>query len=466
MIEIISSLNQAKNANWVFLVTNRFDFEKYIPFWLWEKVIKKVENIFEAQKNTSLTIFLGRNDFEQITFLFYLDIKQDIFQFLAENIPLLWEKITFSYNPDNILFDSIILWKYSFDTYKSEKSNHIFTIECTDILLSNLEERYQTLLQIIECRDFVNTPSNDKTPDKYVYHIKNMNFRNTRVKVIEYEELKRLWLGLIEWVGKAAHSKPKLVILERIVNKKLPTFWIVGKGVTFDTGWLNIKTDDHMYGMKDDMAGSAAALYTMKNLDEKQLDFNLVCALPIAENSISWDAYRPGDILKSYSGKTVEVTNTDAEWRLVLADGISYLSKNYKLERILSIATLTWACMVALWYRYAGIMGNDTHTIQKLLENPTFEKYWQLPFDEYFISKTKGTISDFINYTSWVMAGSSMWGAFLSQFCLNNEKFTHIDIAGPSMVKEKYGLYNVWATGFWIDSLSYIFQNYGKISER
>jgi len=123
--------------------------------------------------------------------------------------------------------------------------------------------------------------------------------------------------------------------------------------VTFDTGGLNIKVEDYMYGMKDDMAGSSTLLYTMKELDEKELNCNIVCALPLAENSISGDAYRPGDIIKSYSGKTVEITNTDAEGRLVLADGISYLSKNYELESITTVATLTGACMYALGYNYA-----------------------------------------------------------------------------------------------------------------
>lgn len=466
MIEIISSLKQAKNTQWVFLVTNRFDFEKYVPYGLWEKVLKKVEDIFIKQKNTTLKIFLGRDDFEEIVFFFYLDATQDIFVFLWEQIPSLSDNITFSYHQDNILFDSIILWKYQYDTYKTEKKEVHLSIECPEISLVSLEERYKTLECILDCRDLVNKPSNDKTPDKYVQHIKNIKFRNVKVKVIDYEEIKRLWLWLLEAVGKASTSKPKLVILEKIVDKKLPTFWIVGKGITFDTGWLNIKVWDGMYGMKDDMAWSAAALYMMKNLDEKKLNFNLVCALPIAENSIAWDAYRPWDILKSYSGKTVEVTNTDAEWRLVLADGMSYLSKNYNLENITTIATLTGACMMALWYRYAWVMGNNTEMIEKLTANQTFEKYWQLPYDDYFVSKTSGTISDYVNYTGSVMAGAVMWGAFLSQFCLKWEKFTHIDIAGPSMIKEKYWVFNVWATGFWVEGLSYMYQNYGKISQR
>lgn len=462
MLELISSLDQAKKSNLVVFLTNRFDFEKYLPLWIGEKALVKIEEIFKNQKNTTFRIFLGRDDFEEIIFFFHLDISQDPFVFLWEHIASLPENLTFSYQKNNILLDSILLGKYEYDFYKTQKKEITFFVECSESLLGAFEERYETLLNILSCRDVVNKPSNDKTPDKYVSIIKNIKFKNIKVKVIEYEEIKRLWLGLLEAVGRASHSKPKLVILEKIVDKKLPTLGFVGKGITFDTWGLNIKTDDHMLGMKDDMAGSAALLYLMKNIDEKKLACNVVCALPIAENSIAWDAYRPGDILKSYSGKTVEITNTDAEWRLVLADGVSYISKNYTLESISTIATLTGACMVALGYRYAGVMGNNKEFIHTLLQNPTSEKYWELPLGEYFVSKTKGTISDLINYTSGVMAGSSMWGAFLEQFCLKWEKFMHLDIAWPSMVKEKYGVFNPGATGFWVDSLTYLLENYKK----
>ena len=252
------------------------------------------------------------------------------------------------------------------------------------------------------------------------------------------------------------------MILERIVDKKAKTIWLVWKWITFDTGWLNIKTEKHMYDMKLDMAWSATLLYTMKELDNIDINFNIVCALPIAENSVSWDSYRPWDIIKSYSWKTVEIINTDAEWRLILADAVSYISDNYELESITTVATLTWACMVALGYNYAWIMWDNRLLIDTILKNETFEKYWELPFGEFYKEKTKWKISDFINYTEWVYAWSTMWWAFLSNFCLNKEKFTHIDIAWVSLVNEKYWLYNVWATAYWVDSLSKSLLKYGE----
>ncbi len=464
MLNIVKNFSEVKNSNLVFLLKNKFDAEKLNFLDLDEKILSKIEKIFTEQKNTCFKIYLGTEYFEELILLFYLDVKKDIQLFLWENIEKIPEKITFEYEKDNILLNSIILWKYEFSYYKEEKKELELNVLCQDLQIKNLTNRLSTLKNITDARDLVNKPSCDKTPDKYTTYIKSLKFKNTRVKVLDYEEIKREWLWLLDAVGKASNYKPRLVILEKIVDKKLPTIWLVWKWITFDTGWLNIKVEDYMYGMKDDMAGSASLLFMMKEIDDKDLNCNVVVALPLAENSISGDAYRPGDIITSYSGKTVEITNTDAEWRLILADWVSYLSKNYTLESITTIATLTGACMVALGYNYAWIMWDNRQFIDNLLQNETFESYWELPLNDFYIEKTKWKISDFINYTSWVMAGSSMWGAFLKNFCLNNEKFTHIDIAGVAFVKEKYWLYNIWATWFWVDSLSKLLFEYGKNS--
>ncbi|MBW7954724.1 hypothetical protein H3C61_02840 [Candidatus Gracilibacteria bacterium] len=461
MLEIINKFEDKKNTNLVFLIKNKFDLEKINFLNLDKNIIDKLNNILKDQKNTTFKIFLG-GDYEDLILFFHLDISKNILVFLGENISILPNNLTFEFNKDNILLDSVILGKYDYVEYKKEKKELDLNIVCSDLDRNFLIKRLTTLKNITDCRDLVNKPSSDKTPDKYLSLIKNIKFKNTKIKVLDYEDIKREKLGLIEGVGKASNYKPKLVILEHIVDKKLPYFGFVGKGVTFDTGGLNIKVGEHMYDMKLDMAGSATLLYMMKEIDEEKLNCNIICALPLAENSISGDAYRPGDILNSYAGFSVEITNTDAEGRLVLADGISYLSKNYNLESITSIATLTGACMVALGYNYAGIMGDNRQIIDNLLKNETFEKYWELPFNEFYVEKTKGKISDLQNYTSSPMAGASMGGAFLKNFVLNKELFTHIDIAGPSFVKEKYGIYNSGATGFGIESLSKMILELGK----
>jgi leucyl aminopeptidase len=150
-----------------------------------------------------------------------------------------------------------------------------------------------------------------------------------------------------------------MIIFEKIVDKNAPTHAIIWKWITYDSGWLNLKTAEWLPIMKDDMWGAGAVIHLMKELDDKVLNVNLIAVVPLAENMLWSEAYRPGDIIKSYCWKTVEILNTDAEGRLILADAISYASKNYNLDSITTIATLTWACLFALGHNYAGIMWDN-----------------------------------------------------------------------------------------------------------
>jgi leucyl aminopeptidase len=291
----------------------------------------------------------------------------------------------------------------------------------------------------------------------FVNRAKEIKWKNTKIKVLWPKEVEKEWLWLLWAVWKWSINKAQMIVLERIVDKKLPTIWIVWKWIVFDTGWLNLKPEKWMYPMKDDMCWAATVLTIMKELDKKDIKVNIIASIPLAENSVSWEAYRPSDILKAYNWKTVNVINTDAEWRLILADWISYISKNYKLDRVITVATLTWACLYALWFRYAWIMWDDREIIDSLLKysKTNFEKYMELPFDNYYIEKTKSEIADYDNLREWIFAWSTMWGAFLYNFLLNKEKFTHIDIAWVANNSyEPYGLYSKSTTWFWVDSLS------------
>jgi leucyl aminopeptidase len=156
-----------------------------------QKHIDKMESLFVAQKNTKITFFVGREDFEEITFLVYLDANETLLSFVTQHIETLPNTLTFTYHQDNILLDSILLRKYEYDFYKSEKKDFEFFVEVSENNLHYFEERYQTLLTIMECRDLVNKPANDKTPDKYVQIVKALKFKNVKVKVLEYEEIKR-----------------------------------------------------------------------------------------------------------------------------------------------------------------------------------------------------------------------------------------------------------------------------------
>jgi len=313
MITFSPSFTDSVHKNGVFLLQHSSDIDTLDFLSLPQVVKNKITTTFQKQKNTLLSFVLDNEIFEEIFVLVHCDKRQDIRVFLGEHVASLPEKLTFSYEEDNILLDGVVLGKYVYDEYKEEKNDGEICLITSKTGEEIAKKRIGTLENILCARDIVNTSPSDKTPDKYVQYIKKIPFKKTKVKILDYDDIKKHKLGLLEAVGKASDSKPYLVILEKIVDKKLPTIALVGKGITFDTGGLNIKTENYMYGMKIDMAGSAAVLYTMRELDEKPLNVNVVAALCIAENAISGNAYRPGDILTSYSGKTVEVTNTDAE---------------------------------------------------------------------------------------------------------------------------------------------------------
>ncbi len=467
-LTITTTTDIIKSSHLVVLVQEKEDIEN-IPFITLEK--KQKEQMLLSLKNkkeTSDTFFLGDKVFQSLTVIyFFWENKEAFSTFLSTKFSSLGDNITLAFLSEKRseeLFDTFILSTTPFENYKSKKQDTQQIILVSDKKTQQkLEERYETLSNVLICRELGNTPACDLTPDIFVKKIKEIKWKYTKVKVLSSKDIQKKGLWLIHAVWKGSAHSPSFVVLERIINKKYPTIWFVWKGVIFDTGWLNLKLGDHMFEMKQDMNGAATVFTVMKELDRyKDLKINMIAALPLVENAIWKDAFRPSDIITSYTGHTVQVTNTDAEWRLVLADAVGYLSKNYTLSKIMTIATLTGACMVALGHRYAGIMWNDRQTIETIVQKSRqeIEKYNELPFDEYFIEKTKSKIADLDNWTGWPKAGATMGAAFIANFLTKNEPFTHIDIAGVSINSfEPYGHSPLWATGFWVLSLSSFFKS-------
>jgi leucyl aminopeptidase len=465
MKEFKYSFDEVKNSNLVFFIEKENDLKLLKSLSLDKKIIEKVKKVIEKQENKVIDFFLWNDNFEKIIFIYYNNSsKKDINYFLWAEFPKLPSNLTILTNNDkniNILLNNSLLSRYKYQEYKSEKENEEIFFIVDDKNKELFRDRLKTIKNIILARDLGFKPSNELYPETFAKLIKETKLKNTKVKIFDFKDIQKKKLGLLEAVGKWSAKKPYMVVLERIVDKRLPTIWLVWKGITFDTGWIQVKPGDHMYEMKWDMCWAAATFATMKELDEVNLSVNIIACIVLAENHISWESYKPSDIITSYSWKTVDIIHTDAEWRLVLADGVSYISKNYKLNKIITIATLTWACMVALGYRYAWIMWNDEEMISRFLDysKSNFEKYNKLPFDDYFIEKTRSKIADLENLNRGVFAGSTMWAAFLSNFVLNEEKYTHLDIAGTALNSlEPYGYANLWMTGFWVDSLSTIFK--------
>lgn len=466
MNKVIHNFSDLESTHLICLLEKEEDLQKLDFLELDDSIKAKIKNVIKKWENALETFFLGTKEIETLSvFYFSINSKQTLIDFLGEKVSKIpWDITVFS---DNIhealtLLDVGILSRYKFQKYKSEKKESHTHVFISNQYTSQVEERMKTLENIVLARDLWETPANDLTPEAFANMVKNTNFKNTKVSLLTPEDIEKKWLNLLHAVWKGSIHKPYIVVLEKISDTSKQTYGIVGKGVTFDTWGIQVKPDNYMYEMKGDMCGAATVFAIMKELDEKDVPVNIVACLCLAENSISWEAYKPSDIIKAYNGKTVDIIHTDAEGRLCLADGMSYISKNYQLDHMITVATLTGAVMVALWFRYAWIMGTDSQFISKCIEysKENTEKYVELPFDNYFVEKTKSECADIQNLTEWIRAGSSMWAAFLYNFVDNNELYTHIDIAGTAINSfEPYGLMNKWMTGFWVDSISKIFLN-------
>jgi leucyl aminopeptidase len=462
MINYAHSHADIKHENIVFLVSTQKELSQLSFLKLDPSIQKDIKKHIAAKKSSFHEYFLGGTKYKKLLIFINKEKSHEkLVNFLWESFPKLDDNlclVTQKNNELKTLLEVCQLSRYSFQDYKTKKKQKKTQVFCEKWDKKKFQDIVKT---ICLARDLWETPACDLTPEIFAEKVKATKLKNIKVKILKYKDIQKKWLWLIEWVWKWSENKPYMVILEHIVDKKKPVQWIVGKGVTFDTGWNQIKPGDFMYDMKGDMWGAAVVYSLMKELDRHNIDKNIVACLTLAENVVWSNAYKPSDILKAYNWKTVEVIHTDAEWRLVMADGISYLWKNYKTDKMMTIATLTWAVMVALWFRYAGIMGTDRHMLNTLLKysEENTEKYVELPFGEHFIEKTKSEIADYKNLDRWVYAWSSMWWAFLSNFLMNNEKYTHIDIAWTYINEwDPYGKMPKGMTGFWVESLSEIFR--------
>jgi len=462
MLKITQDIKNLKKENIIFLAETLSCLKKIEFLRLEKNILDKMKKIIREKKSSFFSFYIWNNLCEELCFFYYAkEDKKSLDVFLGEHITKTAEKICIiSNNQKNnqVLLDISILWKYNFDRYISEKKKQevkFFIEEKSEE--KDLKQRHKTIKNICFVRDLVETPASDLSPEKFADLVKNTKFKNIKVKVLTPKDVEKKGMGLLWWVGKWSINKPYFVILEKIKDKKLPTKWMIGKWIIFDTGWLDIKPEEWMYPMRDDMGGAATVFGIMKELDEVDLSYNLVAWIPLAENAVSWESYRPSDILTSYIWKTVVVGNTDAEGRLVLWDAAWYLSKNYNLDTLISLATLTWACLFTLGLRYAGIMGDERRIIDTLLSSSknNYDKYNELPFEDYYVEKVKSKEADLANRTKGIYTGPTMGAAFIYNFLTKNEKFVHIDMAGViSNTFEQYGIFPKWASGFWVESIS------------
>ncbi len=311
-------------------------------------------------------------------------------------------------------------------------------------------------------RDWVSMPSNEKTPEKLTRSIVGLA-RKQRLKIQVFNEaqLKQKRLDALLAVAAGSQSKPSLVLLAHRAPGAKKTLALIGKGVTFDSGGLNIKTGASISDMKSDMSGAAAVAATLITAAKLKTKLNIIGAIPIVENMPSGRATRPGDIIRSYAGKTVEIGNTDAEGRLILIDAISYVIKRYKPQVLIDLATLTGACVVALGDKIAGVFSNDDDLAADIIASgeKTHERCWQLPLPEDYKELLKSDFADMNNIGNTRAGGAITAALFLSAF-VTDTRWAHIDIAGPAYLKKESAYCGPGGTGFGVRLLSAMIRKY------
>ncbi len=352
------------------------------------------------------------------------------------------------------LAEGIILGSYQFITYKTQDKD-LFEVDSASVLNADskaLEEGSIIASGVCFARDMENDPGNVTTPTKLAKFAKDIAKEGgMKLTVFDREKFTAMGMGAFAGVASGTGEPPKFILLEynggKTDDKPIA---LVGKGLTFDSGGISIKPSASMDEMKFDMCGGGLVLGVMKAVAQLKPKVNIVAAIPATENLSGKKAYKPGDILTAYNGKTIEVLNTDAEGRLILADALAYVSKHFKPQYMLDFATLTGAVVVALGHVSTGIMGTDAKLIGKVKKSSkiTGEKVWELPLWDEYCEQIKSDIADIKNVGAARQAGTIAAGAFLKEFVGEGIPWVHFDIAGTAYNNKESSLtYKKGASG-------------------
>jgi leucyl aminopeptidase len=358
------------------------------------------------------------------------------------------------------------LKSYEFNIYKSKINKKIVSINVIgkkNKISTKDHLRFKALEEgSFFARDLVSEPGNVLHPDEYAKRINTLKKFGLKINIYDEKKLKKLGMNALLGVGQGSIRGSYLVTMEwnGAKNNSSPLAF-VGKGVCFDTGGYSLKPAKFMEDMTYDMAGSATVVGLMKNLAIRKAKINAVGVVGLVENMVSGNAQRPGDIVKSYSGKTIEVLNTDAEGRLVLADALTFTEKKFKPKFIVDLATLTGAIIVSLGSEYAGLFSNDDKLSKQLLEagDKVEEKLWRMPLHKNFdkLIDSKNADMQNINYVGG--AGSTTAAQFLQRFILNKTPWAHLDIAGMAFSKYGGALNSGGATSYGVRLLNQLIED-------
>ncbi len=355
--------------------------------------------------------------------------------------------------------EGMLLANYDFNVFKTTppKEEGLSLVEqlslvgADDEVLKRCQEAEIIVTSVNFARDLINGNGDDVTPKRVAEEARGIEkkFPSVKATVLEKADLEKEKMKLLLAVARGSNQDPVMVLLDYKGDPESSDITaIVGKGVTYDTGGLNIKPTGSMETMRCDMSGAAAVLGTIQAAAELKLRVNLLGVIPAAENGIGSNSYKPGDIYQSHDGKTVEIANTDAEGRLILADALSYIQDRYQLGRIIDLATLTGGIVVSLGSEAAGLFSNDEPLAHALIEagEETHERLWRMPLYVEYKEALNSLLADMKNCSDR-NASSPVAAVFLQQF-IKKIPWAHIDIAGTAFLNAPQGYHTTQATGF------------------
>jgi leucyl aminopeptidase len=355
------------------------------------------------------------------------------------------------------IMEGALLANHVFDKYK-EKAKEKPLTEIALRMAPNISKSLGALIQTTEAvcngtllaRQWINTPSNDKVP-KQLAEMFTAAARRSGLKVgtLNAARLQQQKFGALLAVAAGSSHPPCLVEIQYAPPKAKKTIVLVGKGVTFDTGGISLKPSSGMEAMKGDMSGAAAVAATLIAASRLKPGYRIVGIMPLVENMPSGSATRPGDIVTSFNGKTVEIGNTDAEGRLILIDAMAYAIKKYKPDVMIDMATLTGACVVALGEKLAGVFSKDDALTHAIVDagQAVHERCWAMPLLEDYKEMLKSDYADISNMPSARWGGAITAALFLSEF-VGDTRWAHIDIAGPAFAKKGHDYCGPGGSGF------------------
>jgi leucyl aminopeptidase len=355
------------------------------------------------------------------------------------------------------LMEGAYLGNHVFDRYKQEKETK--PLARVDMVVPpasaarcrRLPAEIRTVCSgTLMAREWVDLPSNAKPPEQLAALIaREAKAQGLGVEVLGESQLRRKNMGALLAVAAGSSNRPALVVLRHNAGRRRSPVVLVGKGVTFDSGGINIKTGESLADMKGDMAGAAAVAATLITAARLNLKRHLIGVIPLVENMVSGRSTRPGDIVRTFTGKTVEIGNTDAEGRLILIDAMAYAEWRFKPEVMIDVATLTGACVVALGERIAGVFAKDEALQAAILAagRRTQERCWPMPLPEDYKELLKSSYADISNMPSTRYGAAISAALFLSEF-VGMTRWAHIDIAGPGFHRKEDAYCGPGGTGF------------------